>query len=779
MKNIYVHNIVLWQSKIKLGRYILLLDISDLVRHISSGYDVEFISWLSSAQMTLRFIAVLLKMSIKMNVLKMDSCDALKNENDGDVLNETFDSITSINDESTMEELDSSCANFNDHGMRMTHDDIYAQSSTPKRGHYLPLWIQNQLYNTSRVNPSFNARDTIYGKSIGFKGQGGYYEEMCSNLSESLAVDATDFDSIDGSLDDLEMTHEERLKYRRSLDNNVIKLEEKCELLEDKNSKLRRTLNVIMKENKDLNEKLRVTEIEKSKMTRDTQELDHKIQMIIAAKRTVESSLSDVTEEKARIEKELRRIYSEIEQSEIDCNGLRRQISMKDDENESLRQQIVQMRTEIAASNAERDSLSKQADETQEKCRFAEKELEEVTKEHESMINKIQGLCRMLGKALERAEIEESPSEQRRSSHDGEATFETELFVAIENNIRIEGLVNDVKEQLVVMIGENEKSLKNSSEKGKREKLRIVEPSKVEKVCRRKGFQANRNGDTKASTLRRAKSLRSERKPTICSKEGDVVPRGSKIKELMNEKLKIENDYKELIKQNEKNEEELKTTKTQIDMLVKECGILDHQLASMRKQVGHEGKFDSEACNLSRSQESTLFLRTKEINELGETQEEMRKSLEMSQNKIGDLESELAMSKDKNSATKRHARELERKHETLKKELHHYETQSYNQNIENTRLRDHVIQLSQELSREQQRVEQLTSKLSTTKEKNATQVRKLECEMMKCVKKLDRYREREKERRQQFKRFESNTKDSSEADSGLVPDQSDEVIDLT
>jgi len=90
-----------------------------------------------------------------------------------------------------------------------------------------------------------------------------------------------------------------------------------------------------------------------------------------------------------------------------------------------------------------------------------------------------------------------------------------------------------------------------------------------------------------------------------------------------------------------------------------------------------------------------------------------------------------------------------------------------------------VIQLSQELSREQQKIKELSEKLCTVKERNAMHIKRLEGEMMKFVKKLDRYREKEKERRQQLKRLEKSTKDSSEADSGLITDHIDDIIDLT
>ena len=735
-------------------------------------------SWLISAQMALRFIAVLLKMTIKTNALDTDSCDTAETEKKEDVLNETFESISSINDDSTLEDLDSSYANFAGYGMKKSSDDVYANSSTPKRGHNLPLWIQNQLYNANRTHSSFCYTDSSWNTIPVYGRHGRFGEGPCNYLNESLTMDTSDVDSINGSLDDLEMTHEERLKYKRSLDKNVMKLEEKCELLEDNNSKLRKTLHVIMKENKDLSEKLRVTKLDKSKITRELQELEHKLQMVAAAKKALESNLNDVNDEKTKVEAELKRCLSEVKQIEINNNGLRRQISMQDDENESIRQQLVKIKTELAESKADREMLSRQVQETQDKHRFIEEELEEMTKEHTTIITKLKGFSKMLEKVMDETESEESGNEVRRSSCNAEATFETELFVAIEKNVRVEGIVNEVKEQMNEMINANGNGSKNSIEKGKREKLRIVEPKG--NVCKRKGGQLSRNGETKTSTLRRAKSLKSERKSSLCSKEGgDVAPRGSKIKELMNEKLKIENDYKELMQKHEKSEEELKTAKTQIEMLVKECGILDHQLVSIKKQIGRNDndKLHLEKADLSKSNESSLFLRTREINELEVTQEEIKEHLKMSQNKIQELESELATSKDRNAVAKRHMKEMERKYEAAKKELHHYEAQSYNQNIENTRLRDHVIHLNQELGREQQRIDHLNRKLTTLKEKSTTQIRKLECEMMKYVKKLDRYKERD--RRQNMKRLETSAKDSSEADSGLIPDHIDDIIDLT
>ena len=737
-------------------------------------------SWLISAQMALRFITVLLKVSIKTNALDTDSCETAETEKKDDVMNETFESITSINDDSTLDDLDTSYANFADYGMKTSNDDVYAKSSTPKRGHNLPLWIQNQLYSAKKTHSSFCYTESSWNKIPVYGRHGRFGEGPIGYLSESLAMDASDIDSIDGSLDDLEMTHEERLKYKRSLDKNVMKLEEKCELLEDNNLKLRRTLNVIMKENKDLNEKLRVTKLDKSKITRELQELEHKLQMVAAAKKALESNLNDANDDKSKIETELKRCLSEMKQSEIDNNGLRRQISMQDDEIESMRQQLVKIKTEEAESKTDREMLSKQIQETEEKCRFTEQELDKVTKERKTMTNKLKGFCKMLEKVVDGTESEENGNELRRSGYNGEATFETELFVAIEKNVRVEGIVNEVKEQMNEMIDANGKGSKNSIEKGKREKLRIVEPKKLGNASKRKGGQLNRNGETKTSTLRRAKSLKTERKSSLCTKEGvDVAPRGSKIKELMNEKIKIENDYKELIQKHEKSEEELKTAKTQIEMLVKECGILDHQLANIKKQIVNDDddKMYLEKADLSKSNESSLFLRTKEINELGVTQEEIKEHLKMSQSKIQELESELAMSKDKNAVAKRHLKEMERKYESAKKELHHYEAQSYNQNIENTRLRDHVIQLNQELGREEQRIDHLNRKLTTLKEKSSTQIRKLECEMMKYVKKLDRYKERD--RRQNMKRLETSAKDSSEADSGLIPDHIDDLIDLT
>lgn len=749
------------------------------------GFDMEFMSWLTSAQMALRFIGVLLKMSIKTNAAKPDPCSTTKKENKEDLMNETFGSITSINDESTMEELDNSYINFTGYDVGLANDEVCAKSSTPKRGHYLPLTIQNQLYNTSMDN-SFNSRDSFFSKLPAYRSNAEFTEAKLwskrGSLCVSLASDVSDIDSIDGTFDELELTHEQRLKHRRSRDNNVMKLEEKCELLEDKNSKLMRTLNVIMRENKDVNEKLRITNVEKTKVTRELQDLEHKLQKAIIDKKALESVLNEVKDEKSSMEKELRKFHSELKQMEIDNNGIQRQISMKGGENESLRQQIVELRTEMAASKSERDSLNQQVEEQQEKCKTIEKDLEELTKSREKITNQLQELCGMLEKATsDGSEAEDNTQVRRRTKNSDfgncDGGFETELFVAIENNIRIEGIVNEVKMRIGKMVGANDGNAQGGKER--KERVMIIEPGSGGKGNKRKGGQLNRGGETRTSTLRRAKSLRTERKPVVPNKESEgVVPRGSKIKELMNEKLQIESNYKELVVKNEKVEEELKTAKAQIEMLIKECGILDHQLASMRRPKNGDFKYVTDM-EITGGSEDSLFLKTTEINKLGEAQEEMKKNLQSSQKKIEELESELTISRDENAATKRRMRDIERKYEAAKSELHHYENQNYSQKIENTRLRDHVIQLSQELSREQQRIEQLSSKLSTVKERNATHIRKLENEMMKCVKKLDRYKEKGRERRQQIKRLETSGKDSSEADSGLVPDHSDENIDLT
>lgn len=768
----------------------MISGISELLKNISLGFDVEFMSWLICSQMALRFIGVLLKLSITMNVPKEDPCANAEEQKKEELMNETFESISSIDEASTtMEDLNKSYVNFYSYDIDLPNDDMFAKSSTPKRGHYLPLSIQNQLYNTSMDQSSFNSRDSFLNKLHGYRGTVDYKEMRLwpkgSKLCVSLASDVSDTDSIDGTFDDVELTHEERLKQRRSLDNNVMKLEEKCELLEDKNSKLMRTLNVIMKENKDTNEKLRITQVEKSKMTRELQEMDHKLQKIFTDKKAFEGIMDELKDERATAEKEVRKCYSELKQLEIKNHGLQRQISMKDGENESLRQQIVEMRTEISASKVDREMLNKQVEEQEEKCKTNEKDIEELSKGRDAMLGKLQELCLILGKASADGEEAEDNGEVRRrtkscNAGDSEGTFETELFVAIENNIKIESIINDVRGKLEKMVG-----AKDGDESARKEKrqLTIVEPRNCAKTMKRNGGRLSRSSETKTSTLRRAKSLRTERKPVASNSEAEgVVPRGSKIKELMNEKIKIEKNFKELVLKNEKVEEELKTAKTQIEMLVKECGILDHQLANMKKQSPHREdlKFPLETVKDSaRNSDESLFLRTTDINRLGETQEEMKKEMQESQKRIEELESELAINKDENTTTKRQMREIERKYEAAKNELHHYENQNYSQKIENTRLRDHVIQLSQELNREQQRVEQLSSKLSSVKERNVSHIRKLENEMMKCVKKLDRYKEKERDRRQHTKQMGTNGKDSSEADSGLVPDHSDENIDLT
>ncbi len=126
---------------------------------------------------------------------------------------------------------------------------------------------------------------------------------------------------------------------------------------------------------------------------------------------------------------------------------------------------------------------------------------------------------------------------------------------------------------------------------------------------------------------------------------------------------------------------------------------------------------------------------------------------------------------------KHHARDMERKNDNLACELQHFKTQSYSQKIECSRLKEHLIELGQELNREQQKAGQLSGKLAAVKEKYNAQIARVEAELVKCAKKLDRYREREKERRQEAKRKESSS--VTEADSGLMQDQSEDYLDLT
>ena len=742
-----------------------------MVSNISLGFDVELMSWLVSSQLALRFIAVLLKMSLKANVLDTRDFDKNETDDEGGVLNETFESITSINDDSTLEELDESYASTNS-GMEVANSDVYAKSSTPKRGHCLPLWIQNQLFSTSRTHAGIISRESFYRKAHECRGHVGYSDSSYGDLND---LDPSDVDSIDGYLDNTEISHEEQLKYTRAMDFNVMKLEEKCEFLEDKNSKLRKTLNILMKENKEFNEKLRVADVDKSKLKREVQGLGHKLQMTVTAKRAVESNLNDVSDEKTAMESEIKRYHSELKHCEIEMNGFRRQVSMRDGEIGSLRQQIAELKAEVAASKADGKVLSTQIEEAREKHKVIEQKSVDMANAHETTMQKLRELCKKLEKVGEVA-TEEDRQEARRNGKDDEATFEVELFVAIENNIKIEGIVNDVKEHLHKMVGVNEEN----TEMGKREGVKVA--NGFEKATNRKGAQMNRSKETKTNATRKAMPLRHNQKSFAGSKERDGIPqKGSKIKELMNEKLRTEMDNKELMQKNAKIEEELKTAKTQIEMLVKECGVLDHQLLHMRKQLGDnvESNLHLEVNDISKSNDSSLFLRTKELNELEETREELKESLEILQNKIQDLELELTVSKEKNSISKRHAKEMEKKYEAVKKQLRHFESQNYNQNIENGKLRDHVIQLSQELSREQHKIKELSEKLCVVKERNAMHIKRLEGEMMKFVKKLDRYREKEKERRQQLKRLETSTKDSSEADSGLVPDHIDEIIDLT
>lgn len=774
----------------------------EIANHNAAGFDIEFLSWLISVHMALRLTLVLLYVNKAEKVPKLDLCETTKKEDAEEVhrmMNETFESITSINEDSTLEELEHSFVNFNSYSnLASRHsDDSYANASTPKRGHFVPLSIQNHLYHTKSDKLSYSPRDASFKKLQGYGKNIGHLESNFwsnrGNLDVSLASDASEIDSIDGTFDDLEISHEQRMKHRRLLDNNVSKLEEKCELLEDKNSKLMRTLSVIMRENKDVNEKLRLLQMEKTKTARELEDLDHKLGKVMADKNGLERNYAELQKEKKRLDRDAMKLNTENHQIQIQVHGFQRQISLKDGENESLRQQIAELRTEQTASKEEREALNKQIEEATEKCSVSDQKITDLLKERKGMLDEVRALCGMLEKsALEAAgeDVVAVPSRSRSKSigDDSEATFETELFVAIENNIRIEGIVSDVKARLDVMAGFGKEDSKTVSEGVKKEGVKIVEPKGAGKPAKSKLPTKNRSGETRSSALRRAKSLRNEvgRRSVVVNKENDsIVPRGSKIKELMNEKLKIEQNYKELSVKSEKLDEELKTAKSQIEMLVRECGALDHEVARMRnggsnQEVDHRSKFSIEkASDKTGSSEDSLFLRTKDIDKLGERHEELRKNFEASENKLRELEAELDACKDENLAVKRDARAAERKYEEVRCELQHYEGQNYSQKIENSRLRDHVIQLSQELNREQQRIEQLGNKHSAAKERNAMQIRKLEGELLKCVKKLDRYRDRERERRQQIKRMESTGKDSSEADSGLMPDHSDENVDLT
>eukprot|EP00795_Rhopilema_esculentum_P002970 gene2970-1224_t len=770
-------------------------EIAEVVNYEAAGFDVEFIAWLISVHMALRLALALLslpKASTNASGLKIDEIvDKQEDSEMQQLMNDTFESITSIDNDSTLDDFDKSYDNFNSYGVG---EDVYAKASTPKRGHFMPLNIQNQLYcagkgKMTKLMPKESHFHQISSLRMNSRGSSLMEPNMWPTkgcLNVSLASDLSEFDSIDGGTDEMDITHEQKMKHRRLIDSNVTKLEEKCDLLEEKNSKLMRTLNVIMRENKDVNEKLRLMQVEKLKTTREIEDFEHKLSKIRSDKVALECSTNEMKNEQKRAEKEAKRFSLENKQIQIQNHGLQRQISMKDGENESLRQQIAELKTELAASKADMEDSSKKIEELEGKCKEDDLRIKELITDRDGRLTELKAMYVKLEKSLSEGDSEESRKAKGFEVGDDEGTFETELFVAIENNIRIEGIINEVKVKLSKLIDPEKKEEEGNGDAKKKESVVIVDPRNVtNKTMKKKLQQKSRGGETKASVLRRAKSLRNEsaKKPVVVNKNNDnIVPRGGKIKELMNEKLKIEKSYKELLLKNEKVEEELKTTKSQIEMLVSECGVLDHELAKMKKNgaVNLETNFELDVTgDESRGFEDSLFLRTRDIDKLSEKHEELRRSLNNSRNRIQELESELAISLDENVATKRHARDMERRYEEAKSEVQHYQGQNYSQKIENTRLRDHVIQLTQELSREQQRVEQLASKVGNMKERNALQVRRLEGEMLKCVKKLDRYRERERVRRQELKQMDNSGKDSSEADSGMVPDHSDENVDLT
>eukprot|EP00794_Sanderia_malayensis_P020469 gene20469-22485_t len=793
------------------------------INHDADLIDFGFLSWMVNVHMALRLSLLIL------HVGRLSS----------EGLAQPRIAIATEEEQSggAREELNTSSfakiSSFASLGEYATSEFYTTTASTPKRTIPLPMSIQNQIHST-KIRPMISIEPELsfdlLHPQIG--GNGGFNLASCFDSKSWLHKDklnvsvASGFDSMDDFI--VGESEVDMLRQRQLQNASMAKFEDKCLSLEDKNAKLRRTLNVIMKENKDLKDKMSAGNAETKKAVKELELAEMKLQRVTAENSSLGRNLQALQMEGKRWEGEALKLNTENHQNRIDMLAIKKQVETKTAENELLKEQVSELQITQSMLTADREFLSKQLEEKEKKLEEDGEKFEDVYKEKEKLLHDVKTICAMLEQQMNERVVNEDAAlsgggRRKRSksidaSDGNDATFETELFVAIENNIRIESIVGTVKSKLEGLIcgaidsgdvGKDMASLKSCSGK---ETVAFAVPNKVtmkttvgnsqRQVAASKGGRAGT--ETRASALRRSKSL----KAASTAKKSDATyqqigrsketgsvgqVKGTKIKELMNEKIKVETNYKELAKRHVKLEEELKTAKNQIEMLVNECGTLDHELGKYKNSkriVGCESversltsgsscaSDDGDNCE---KQGSSLFLRTKEIENLGDRHQELKRTCEEYEGKIKQLELDLESSRDEYMSVKRQIRDAERQCDDTACELRHFKTQAYAQKVDCARLKEHLVQLGQELSKEQQRSGQLTVKLSTTKERYAMQIGKMETELLKCAKRLDRYRERERAAREETKRREISGKDSSvnEADSGLMPDQSEDYLDLT
>ncbi len=608
--------------------------------------------------MALRLTLLVLHITKSNNVTKTNPCgtpdESLIERGE---FNETFGSISAIDEGSTVEEVQRGIVSFKSFASLGEHfiTDHYNTASTPKRGLPVPFSLQSQFYEAKHDLPSFDLESSF--DISNFK-QASYLDKNTWLPKEQLngnLMSKVELESMDDTVHDIEVSHQHRLKQRRLKNLNAVKLEEKCELLEDKNSKLIRTLNVIMRENKDMNEKLRVWSTEKARTSRDFEENRRKLERVLAENSSLERNLDSLQMERKRWETEALKLNTDNHQIRIEMHALNRQIAVKETENDSLREQITDLQTELSVANADREFLDKQLEERVARSECDGKLIEDTVLEKEKILADLKAICSGLEDADDDVNDNQALSGRKRSKScnlsANDTTFETELFVAIENNIRIESIVNEVKAKLTALTCPDVSEKKEVRGNFGKEGVKIIPPKMGNKpqgarVAGKRGM----NGETKASALRRSKSLKERNSRRAVEKTGDkdsavgTQVKGTEIKELMNEKLKIEGSYKELLKKHDKVEEDLKTAKTQIEMLVNECGALDHELGKFKKgRKAYEGfaSTDGAADDCSAEVDESLFLRTKEIENLGNKHQELKKICEDYESKLRQLEHDL------------------------------------------------------------------------------------------------------------------------------------------
>ena len=733
-----------------------------------------------------------------------------------------FDDITVTIEESTLEDLNesymkySSCANL---AQRLFDEDNEPYKTNLYTSHYnepKPTWPPYDPYDTLNVYSHGKSQGYDYGYPPAR--QWASHVRMSSVFSFDTGVkyrpdtlevfqkqDICEVDSIDGtSIGSTNNLSNIYSSPRHLYDVNSSRMREKVSLLEDKNSKMLRTLNVIMKENKDLNEKLRKSQSEKTRAMKDLDDAEKQLDIVVSDKSKIERRYSELEIEKTGWEDSALKLNEENHQLQIQVHSLHRQVSLKESETTALRDNVSELRTELSLSKSDKEFLTNQLASKEEQAIIHIKEIEKLKEDQDALKTKLTSLCESL-KDIKLCDSIECPFEnskrakKRSKGVPNEAydvTMEIELFVAIENNVKLESTITELRHKLTSLVQTESEGVVNE-EKIECQMADVKEVAgSMDKMQRQQNPPAN-----KANSLKKAKVLKQERNKgqVVNGKTGKAktvkLPKTTKITELMNQNIELDKTNKELTAKVDQLEDELKTAKSQIDMLVKECGNMDHELSRYRKDKNKSSDSLTESIEeLRRSNEvikkvdkregtgseDNIFLKTREIKELGDQHVEIKQQMRTSEKKQRELESELEIVNDENVSLKRRIRFIEEKYQEAEMELHHLKSQHYEVNVENAELRRCVSQLNQEIHKERRKLEQYQGKWNSTKGKLDDQISKYKEEIVKYAKKIERYKERERERRKEVVRIENGERNSvNETDSGLAQDDMEEYLDLT